>query len=97
MATMLESRTLSVSIDRPLSQVYGFVSNPGNLPRWASAFCRSVRRSNDDWLVETPQDPVKIRFAEKSGYGIVGHYVTPAAGDEIHIPCGWWPTVLAAR
>jgi len=86
MATMFASRTLSISIDAPPSKVYGFVSNPGNLPRWATAFCKSVSRSNGDWIVETPQGPVKIRFADKNEYGILYHYVSPAPGVEIFVP-----------
>jgi hypothetical protein len=66
--------------------VYGFVSNPGNLPRWATAFCKSVSRSNGDWIVETPQGPVKIRFADKNEYGILDHYVSPAPSVEIFVP-----------
>lgn len=86
MARMLESRTLNVSIDAPPERVYRFVSDPGNLPRWATAFCKSVRRSNADWIVETPQGPVKIRFADRNAFGVLDHYVTPAPGVEVYVP-----------
>jgi hypothetical protein len=55
MAAMLTSRTLSVSIQRDPGTVYAFVSNPEHLPQWATAFCRSVKRVNGEWIVETPQ------------------------------------------
>ena len=86
MAIMFAARTLSISIDAPPSRVYSFVSNPCNLPWWATAFCKSVSRSNDDWIVETPEGPVKIRFADKNGYGILDHYVSPTPGVEILVP-----------
>jgi len=62
MVMTLASRTLSVSINRSASDVYRFVSNPENLPKWATAFCKSVRKSNTDWIIETPQGPMKVRF-----------------------------------
>ena len=41
----LESRTLAVSIAREAEAVYRFVSNPANLPQWATAFCQSIRQA----------------------------------------------------
>lgn len=86
MATIFESRTLSVSIDCPPAKVYGFVSDPENLPKWATAFCTSVRRSNADWMVETPQGPMRFRCVEKNDVGVLDHYVNPAPGVEVYVP-----------
>ncbi len=83
---MLESRTLSVTIACPPRKTYEFVSNPENLPRWATAFCKSVRKSSDEWTVETPQGPVKIRFVERNDFGALDHYVNPAPGVEVYVP-----------
>jgi hypothetical protein len=66
--------------------VYEFVSNPGNLPKWARAFCRSVRRSEGDWIVETPDGPMRITFVEQNEFGVLDHYVSPAPGLEILNP-----------
>ena len=84
--TTFDSRTLSVSIDCPSDRVYGFVSDPGNLPQWATGLCRSIRRSDADWIVETPQGAMKIRFAERNDYRVLDHFVTPAPGVEIYVP-----------
>ena len=83
---MLTSRTLTVSIHRDPQEVYAFVSNGANLPRWATAFCKSATPSKDGWLVETPQGPVTIRLAGKNAFGIVDHDVIPPAGPPIHVP-----------
>src|SRR5712692_6779539 len=80
------SRTLSVSINRPPGKVYEFVSIPENLPKWATGFCKSVRKSDGDWIVETPQGPMKIRFVEKNDFGVLDHYVTVAPGVEVYVP-----------
>jgi len=80
------SRTLSVTINCPPAKAYAFVSNPENLPQWAGGLCRSVRRSNDEWIVETPQGPMKIRFVEKNDLGVLDHYVSPTPGVEVFVP-----------
>ncbi len=86
MAVLLKSRTLSVSIDWDPRTACEFISNPENLPQWAKAFCRSVKQSKGEWIVETPQGPVKIRFARKNDVGILDHYVNPAPGVEVFVP-----------
>jgi len=83
---MLTSRTLGVSIRRPPAAVYEFVSNPANLPQWAPGLCQSVRREGSSWVVETPNGPMGIRFAESNPFGVLDHYVQPAAGPEIYVP-----------
>ena len=86
MASTLESRTLSITITCFPRKVYEFASNPENLPRWAAGLCTSVRRSDTGWIVETPQGPMQIRFAEKNDFGVLDHYVTTAQGVEIYVP-----------
>jgi hypothetical protein len=86
MATVLESRALNITIACPPRKVYEFVSNPENLPRWAAGLGKSVWKSDTGWVVETPQGPVKIRFAEKNDFGVLDHYVTTAQGVEIYVP-----------
>ena len=82
----LRSKTLTVSIESPPERVYAFVSNPENLPKWATAFCRSVRRSEGDWIVETPDGPMRIKFVGQNEYGVLDHYVYPRPGLEILNP-----------
>ena len=77
---MSPSRTLTVAIARPPADVYEFASNPANLPRWATAFCKSVRQQAGAWIMETPQGPVKIRFVPRNDLGVLDHYVEPAPG-----------------
>lgn len=87
MSVMLESRTLSVSIDRLPQEVADFVSNPENLPRWASGLCLAVRGSDAaGWIVETPYGPMPIRFVEKNSFGVLDHYVMTTPGVEVYVP-----------
>ena len=86
MTATLESRTISIRIDRSVKVVYDFASNPENLPKWASGLGKSMTKLSDAWLVETPQGPMKIRFTGRNDYGVLDHYVMPESGPEIYIP-----------
>jgi hypothetical protein len=86
METMLSSRTLSVTIRCDPGKVYEFVTNPENLPKWAQGLGGSVRKQGPDWMVDTPQGPMKIRFADRNSFGVMDHYVTTPSGDEVHVP-----------
>ena len=83
---MPESRTLSVTVACPPRKVYEFVSNPENLPRWAAGLGKSVRKSDVGWIVDTPQGPAQIRFAEKNDFGVLDHYVKLSSGVEVYVP-----------
>jgi hypothetical protein len=82
----LKSKTLSVSVKGQPEEVYRFVTNPENLPKWAAAFCKSVRKVEGEWVVETPQGPVKIRFVSRNDLGVADHHVSPAPGVNIYVP-----------
>jgi hypothetical protein len=47
----------SVAIDAPSDQVFAFVAEPSNLPRWAQAFTRADGRMA---RLETPEGAVEI-------------------------------------
>jgi len=83
---MLESRTLNTHIACAPQKVTDFVADPRNLPRWASAFCKSVRPDGDNWIVETPNGPIGLRFVPRNDLGVLDHYVTPVPGTEIYVP-----------
>jgi hypothetical protein len=83
---MFESRTLSVSVNCAAKKVYDFASEPSNLPSWAKAFCRSIKKAGGDWIAETPQGPMKLRFAEKNNLGVLDHHVSPDSGTDIYVP-----------
>jgi hypothetical protein len=83
---LLESKTISVSIGRDPREVYEFVSNPMNLPKWASGLGSSIEKIDDEWIASTPQGPAKIRFVDRNHFGVLDHYLTPAPGVEVYVP-----------
>jgi hypothetical protein len=86
MALLFRSKTLSVSIASDPDKVYEFVSNPKNLPKWATTFCRSVRRSEGEWVIDTPQGPMTIRIVGHNDFGVLDHYVSLTPGTEVMVP-----------
>lgn len=89
----MSSKTLSVSIRRDPKSVYEFVANPENLPKWAKGLGRSVKRSGDGWVAETPQGPVKIRFAAKNDLGVLDHWVSLSTGIMVYVPMRVVPNI----
>jgi hypothetical protein len=62
------------------------MSAPENLAKWASGLGRSLTNRDGEWIAETPQGPVKVRFTERNSFGVLDHYVTAELGLEIYIP-----------
>jgi hypothetical protein len=83
---MSETRTLSVSIGCQLSKAYEVLSAPENFPTWATGLCTSIKKTGDEWIAETPQGPMKVRFTERNRFGVLDHYVIPEPGVEIYVP-----------
>jgi hypothetical protein len=86
MSTTYQVRHISVSIDRPPDEVYSFVSNPENLPKWATGLGDSIKKVNDEWIADAPMGKVKIKFAEENKFGILDHEVVLESGVTINNP-----------
>ena len=79
--------TLTISINRGPKSVYEFVSDLANLPKWATAFCLSIKQEGGEgWLAQTPQGPVKIRITPRNEFGILDHVVMASPSVEVHVP-----------
>jgi uncharacterized protein YndB with AHSA1/START domain len=81
-----ESRHLSVFVDRPVAEVYAFVSDPANLPRWAPGLGSEVVQEDGRWFVETTQGRVQVAFAPPNDLGVLDHEVRTADGETVHVP-----------
>lgn len=81
-----ESRHLSTSIDRPVSEVYDYASDPANLPNWAAGLGGSIERVGGRWVADSPMGRVLIAFAERNEQGVLDHDVTLPSGETVHNP-----------
>lgn len=67
--------TVRMTIERPVTEVYQFVANPKNLPRWASGIAKSAR----------------VRFVEPNRYGVLDHFVSIDGAPEVYVPMRVFP------
>lgn len=86
MATTLESRTVSISIERSPQEVFEYVRDVRNLPRWACGLGRSIDNVDGEWIARTPQGSMRFRFVERNDFGVLDHYVKPQQGAEVYVP-----------
>jgi hypothetical protein len=86
MTTLHDVRHVSVSIARPLEEVYAFVSNPENLPSWATGLAGTIRKVDGEWIADAPMGKVKIRFVPQNAFGVLDHDVALESGATVHVP-----------
>ncbi len=83
---MYQSLNLNVFINRGIKDVYEFVCVPENFRLWASGMGKSLKKVNGEWIAETPEGPVKVRFTERNEFGVLDHWVSLKPGLQIYIP-----------
>jgi hypothetical protein len=85
---MVESLTLSVSIERNWLDVYEAVWQPQDFPRWASGLSKSSLEKDGTgwWRAEGPDGPIRIRFTDHNAFGVMDHYVDLGGGAEVYVP-----------
>lgn len=84
---MKDVHHVSITIARAPGEVYGFASDPHNLPRWAAGLARSeASRDGDAWIADSPLGRVRIRFAERNRFGVLDHDVELPSGEVVHNP-----------
>jgi hypothetical protein len=86
MPSTLPSRTLSISIARPLADAYDFLVRPENWPKWANGLGGSFAWNGTDWVVQQPGGQARLRFTPRNDFGVLDHTVSPAPGVEVYMP-----------
>src|SRR5688500_8737365 len=82
-----ESKAVSVSINRSPDEVYRYLANPANFPKWAPNFCHAIRKVGDgSWIADTTMGALKVRFVPENEFRVADHYVTVSSGEEIQNP-----------
>lgn len=82
----VESKQISVLIDRTASEVYEYAAEPTNLAEWAPGLGSATIVEHGQWYVGTTEGRVGIRFAERNDLGVLDHWVTTPSGDIVYIP-----------
>jgi hypothetical protein len=83
---LFEVRHVTVSIQRSPHDVYAFVSNGENIPRWAAGLGSGVRPADGEWIAEGPLGRVRVRFTPPNDLGVADHDVILPTGATVHNP-----------
>ena len=84
---MLESRTISLSINRNWEKVYDAVWRPEDFPKWASGLSKSsLTKDGEAWRAEGPEGTVRITFTDHNAFGVMDHHVDVGNGTSIYVP-----------
>jgi hypothetical protein len=81
-----ESRTITVRIDRPFDEVYGFLADPGDWNQWAFGLGRNIRRAKGGWIADSDGGTSTVLFTPRNHYGIVDHTVIRPSGQRVYVP-----------
>lgn len=73
---LTDSLTLGVSLNCPWDKAYTFLSDPANMPRWASGLGSSLTPDGGQWIADSPLGRVLIRFEAPNEFGVLDHTVT---------------------
>jgi hypothetical protein len=82
----VESRTITVRIDRPFDQVYEFLVDPVHWNQWAFGLGKEIRRSKDGWIADSGGGVAQVRFTPRNSFGVVDHTVIRPSGQRVYIP-----------
>ncbi len=83
---MNPSITLSISIAAKPDDIAAYVADANNMPQWAGGFCKSVRKAGEDWVVETGEGDVGLKFLGPIAAGVLDHVVTLGPGLQVYVP-----------
>ncbi|MGO1413265.1 MAG: SRPBCC family protein [Microbacterium gubbeenense] len=83
----MQSRHVSIGVPASVDDVYGFASDPRNLPQWAAGLAQSeVELRGEDLVVQSPMGEVLVRFAPRNALGILDHDVVLPSGPVVTNP-----------
>ncbi|WP_375452144.1 SRPBCC family protein [uncultured Devosia sp.] len=84
---MRRTHTISVSILRPLAEVYAYLATPINYEQWAAVDKGSLKPlDNGDWQAETPFGLRHFRFSPPNPHGVLDHAIFAPGGEVIYNP-----------
>jgi hypothetical protein len=82
----VESRTITVRIDRPFEKVYESLVDPANWNQWAFGLGRNIRHSQDGWIADSDSGVARVQFTPRNSFGVVDHTVIRASGQRVYVP-----------
>lgn len=83
----MTAKTTTAHYKATPEDLFAFVSNIENLPKWATGFCKSIRKEGEHYIITTPGGEMYQRFDVDPKTGKLDMYAGPTL-DQM-----WcWPT-----
>lgn len=83
----MKTSTHTLALDAPASKAFAFLSDIGNLPKWATLFCRELKRdAQGRHKVVTPDGEIFFRIAADEGTGVIDMFGGPAEDQMVYWP-----------
>src|SRR3954451_13397117 len=73
----MQAETVTTIINRPRPEVFAFINEIGNLPKWATEFAREIKVVDGDYKVITPDEELFISFDSDAARGVIDMRVGP--------------------
>lgn len=74
----MNNRTKTATFNAPKERVFDYISNVENLPKWATAFCRELKKVGKDYKVTTPDGEVYFWIDSDKKSGVVDMFGGPS-------------------
>ncbi len=87
----MNNRTKTATFNAPKERVFDYISNIENLPKWATAFCRGLKKAGRDYKVVTPDGEVYFWIESDKKSGVLDMFGGPSKDSVV---C--WPARVAA-
>ncbi|MFE5773069.1 SRPBCC family protein [Streptomyces sp. NPDC056485] len=73
--TPARSVTKTVTIDRPVAEVFAHLADAANWPAWAVVNIQAIEPAPEEgwWLMTTPRGPARLRIRGNAELGILDH------------------------
>jgi hypothetical protein len=89
----MRTRTFAIALEASRAEAFAYLSSIDNLPRWATAFCRELkRRADGSCRVMTPEGEIDFRIAADAASGTIDMYGGPTPE---RMAC--WPSRVVER
>ena len=84
---MLEAKVIACSVQQSARELYEMLWAPESFPKWASGLSSAMlERDGASWKVQGPEGPIRIRFSDYNGFGVMDHWVELGESRVIYVP-----------
>jgi hypothetical protein len=89
----MRTNTHTLELKASKADAFAFLSDIENLPKWATLFCKELKRDDQDrYKVVTPQGEIFFRIVSNPETGVVDMYGGPTE-DQM----AYWPARIVER